>query len=97
MNDRTQILKNEALSRLQGGRLAEAKVSYRRLCESAPRDADSRSLLGVVHGMLDEFEQAEAYCRRVIGLQPKAIGAYSNLGNTLRFQGKLDESEECYR
>ena len=97
MNDRTQILKNEALSQLQGGRLAEAKVSYRRLCESAPRDADSWSLLGAVHGMLGEFEQAEACCRRVIGLQPKAIGAYSNLGNALRFQGKLDEAEECYR
>ncbi len=47
--------------------------------------------------MLGEFHEAETCCRKVIALKPDAVGTYNNLGNALKFQGKLQEAEECYR
>ena len=97
MNDPIQPLKNQALALLRSNRLAEAKTLYSRICQSDRRDADSWNLLGAVHGILGEFQQAETCCRQVIALRPDAVGAYNNLGNALKFQGKQREAEECYR
>ena len=97
MNDSMQSRKNQALALLRSNHLTEAKLLYSAICQEIPRDADSWNFLAAAHGMLGEFREAEACCRKVIFLRPDAVGTYNNLGNALKFQGKIKEAEECYR
>ena len=43
------------------------------------------------------YTQAESIWRRVIQLDPNNVGAYNNLGNVLKDQGKLEEAIFAYR
>ena len=77
--------------------MSEAKALLNQICKIDQRDADVWNMLAAVHGMLEEYMEAEQCARHVVALQPKSNGAYNNLANTLKSQGKLVEAEVFYR
>ena len=81
--------KKQAYSFFQNNQLSEAKTLLAELCKTDRRDADVWNLLAAVHGRLQEYVEAERCARRVVELQPKSNGAYNNLANALKFQGKF--------
>ena len=96
-NPITRAKKKQAYSFFQNNQLSEAKVLFAQICKIDRGDCDAWNMLGAVHGMLEEFADAEVCCRKVIALRPDAVGTYNNLGNALKFQGKLEEAEATYR
>ena len=89
--------KKQAYSFFQNNQLSEAKTLLAELCKTDRRDADVWNLLAAVHGRLQEYVEAERCARRVVELQPKSNGAYNNLANALKFQGKFEQAEVSYR
>ncbi len=96
-NPLTRARKKQALAFFQAKQLGEAKNLYAEVCKLDRRDADAWKMLGAIHGMLAEYVEAENCCRQEIALQPGSVGGYNNLGNALKFQGKLGEAETAYR
>ncbi len=83
--------KERALELLRANRLEEART----LCEEVARtenNAGAWYLLGVIHGMLGNLQEAEACSHRAIGVRPDYAEAHGNLGTTLRLQGRNDEA-----
>ena len=52
--------------------------------------------MGVVRHELSEWEDAAASYMRAIALNPDKAEVHSNLGVTLKQQGKIKEAEECF-
>lgn len=89
--------KKQAYSFFQNKQLSEAKALLTEICKIDRRDADMWNMLAAVHGMLEEYVEAEQCARKVLELQPTSDGAYNNLANALKSQGKLAQAEASYR
>lgn len=96
-NPLTRARKKQALAFFQANQLMEAKRLYAEICKLDRRDADAWNMLSAIHGMSDEYVEAENCCRQVIAVLPNEVAPYNNLGNALKFQGKLNEAEIAYR
>jgi tetratricopeptide (TPR) repeat protein len=59
--------------------------------------AQSYCNLGVVLNDLLRFDEAEAFYKKSISLEPEHAPSYNNLGVTLGHARKFDEAEESYR
>lgn len=90
-------LKTRGQTAFREGRIPEALEQYLHASRKTSKDVDIWHMLAVLHGMSGNNDKAEACCRKVIGLQPNAHGAYNNLGTILKNQGRLDEAADCYR
>ena len=55
------------------------------------------NILGVSAGQIRKFEKATDAFMKSISLKPDYAEAYSNLGNVLKDQGKLNEAIEAYK
>ena len=42
------------------------------------------------------YQEAEAYCRKAIAINPERHNAYKNLGISLEAQGHINEAAQCY-
>ena len=42
------------------------------------------------------YQEAEAYCRKAIAINPERHNAYKNLGISLEGQGHIGEAAQCY-
>lgn len=90
-------LKARGQTAFREGRIPEALQHYTQTSRKAPQDAETWHMLAILHGMSGNHAQAEACCRKVIGLQPTAHAAYNNLGTILKNLGRFDEAAGCYR
>lgn len=77
----------------RAGRLPSAQKVFRRLIEIDERNARGWELLGDIHLVLREFEEAEPMFRRAISLEP-SINAHFCLGCALKFQDRAREADE---
>ena len=88
--------KERALELLRANRLPEAKT----LCEEVARNENNVgawSLLGVIHGLLGDFREAEACSRKAVELRPDYPEGHCNLGVALRSQQRFDEAIRSLR
>ena len=53
--------------------------------------------LGVAANAAGKRDEAAAFYRRALELNPQSIESYNNLGNVLRAQDKMDEAIDCWR
>lgn len=100
MNDRNhpdEARMQQALALLQSQRLPEAKTLLTQILQTQRRHWEAWHLLGAVHGMLNEFPEAEKCARKAIELEPGAFGAYINLAHVLLALGKIQDAQRCYQ
>jgi tetratricopeptide (TPR) repeat protein len=79
------------------GELAKAIESYRRAIAANPRLANAHYGLGNALAETADFPGAIAQYRRALAVRPQYPDAYCNLGSALRWNGRLQESLDCYR
>jgi predicted O-linked N-acetylglucosamine transferase (SPINDLY family) len=85
----------QAIAHHQVGRLREAEAIYRQILAQQPDHAQALNMLGVLSAQTNRLRDALELIQRSIALVPTAE-AYNNLGNVLRFMGRLDESLRAY-
>ena len=76
-------------------RPAEAEVCYRKAVELNPRYRDVLINLGNML-RIKNIEEAMAFTRQALEVDPTSAIAHNNLGNFLRDLDRLDEAAECY-
>ena len=94
--DTPRSRKERVLELMRANRLAEAGA----LCEEVARNENNAGawhLLGVIHGMRGNLQEAERCSREAIRLHPGYTDAYCNLGAALRAQSRLDEAIPALR
>ena len=84
------------------GRYADALAMLQPVLESREPVAESAlvealNVAAVCSLGLTRLQDAEAYWRRSIDIQPGFVDAYNNLGILLRGLGRLAEAETCFR
>lgn len=75
---------------------AEAATAYGKAFELSPEDSDYGLSYGRMLKKTGKFADAEPVLRKVAEIDPKAQFVYSELGDVLREQKKLDESLRTY-
>ena len=81
----------------QAGRLVEAEACYRRVLAGQPDHADALHLLGVIAHQIRRHDLAVELIGQAIKRNGQNPLYFSNLGNALKDQGKLDEAIAAYR
>lgn len=89
--------KRRAFEMLQQNNLQRAKELYGEACRADKTDAESRYMLGVVYGRLQQFDAATDRFRQAIAIQPQMAMAHYGLGAALSAQNKLDEAVNSYQ
>jgi Flp pilus assembly protein TadD len=79
------------------GEFAAALERYDRTTDLYPAHASAWNEKGVVHGRLQQFEEAERMFREAIRISPSHSDAHLNLGIALRRQGRLEAAEKSLR
>ena len=92
----TRAKKKQALKLAQHQRLNEARDLLVQVCNKDKMDAGAWYDLGIIHGRLHEYSQAENCFRRVLEIDSNQVEAYTNLGASLEDQDKLDEALNAY-
>ncbi len=59
-------------------------------------DADSLFQIGVIHYNRGEVVEAEAYNLRLLTITPEDYNGWTNLGECLKDQGKLEAATQCF-
>src|SRR5580658_8823337 len=86
-----QNLVDRGLTHHRAGRLDEAERTYRQVLEMDATHADATHLLGMIAFQTGRLDLAVDMIRKAIAVHPTAASYYSNLGNVLQAQDKLDE------
>lgn len=76
-----------AIAAHRAGRLADAERAYEALLARAPRLADARHLLGVVHHQTGRHASAARHIERAIRERPDQAAYHGNLGEVYRALG----------
>jgi tetratricopeptide (TPR) repeat protein len=98
-------IKNLAIAYRDAGRLAgegerdldKAKRYLKRSVQLMDNDADAFRLLGIVHGMSGEHEEAIKYFTKVTKMQPEAAIGYVNLGKAHQYNGDDETSRIMFQ
>ena len=86
----------QGIAHHQAGRLPQAETCYRQVLAGHP-SADAAHLLGVIAYQVGRHDIAVDLIRQAIARDPGNPAFFTNLGNTLRDQGKLDEAVAAFR
>lgn len=78
------------------GANAEACACYRLALKQAPQHASAKTNLVNLLLKSGEFSEAERYCRDILTNQPNSVPTLMNLGQSLKLQGRPDESAAIY-
>lgn len=78
------------------GEIADAAGRYLELLDRHPDHPDLLHLLGVTAYQTGDHARAEELIRKAIAKKSDAPHFYSNLGNPLKSQGRLEEAIGCY-
>lgn len=89
--------KNKAVELFNTNRLREADAVFAQVCQSAPADAESWVMRGLVHRKLGLFRESEGFCRRGLAVKPDYAWGHQVLGTALQCQGALEEAIGSYR
>lgn len=89
--------KAKAAELLNRNQLHEAEAVLSRLCLSAPADAESWAMRGLIYRKLGLFSEAVAFCQKALKLHPAYAWAHHVLGSALQCQGRMDEALASYR
>ena len=86
---------DEALALQRAGRLREAEKICSRLLKAAPQNFDALHLLGALKLQQDRIGEAYRLLRAAVTVNPRAAGAWSNLGQALHALKRAPEALEC--
>jgi serine/threonine protein kinase/Tfp pilus assembly protein PilF len=78
------------------GKIAEAEVEYREAHRLLPDHTLPVLNLAALNWRRQEFDEAEAYARKWISLDPASANAYALLGSSLENQGQWRGAAESY-
>lgn len=95
-NTRAHARINKVLTLMQNGHFSEARALLVPICNRHKGDANLWYLLSNINGQLHLYGDAVAACKRVIALQPKHAGAYTNLGSACAALGRHQEAMASY-
>lgn len=93
----TSVKKKKAVALIQARQLRQAKELYQQVCKTDPADADAWFMLGTVHGLLGEPNEAMSCCRRATTLDPNHSQAYYNLATAHKDLGQSEAAIAAYR
>ena len=92
-----QQLKANVVELLKKQRFEEALHACQRVCDAAPRNAESWHMLALIHSQLGRLEPAAGCFRRATELQPAYAEAHYNLARILQLLARHSEAESSYR
>lgn len=92
-----RTLFSQGLTFHQGGKLIEARASYRRILKLIPNQPDALHMLGVAEFQEKNFGEAIRLISQAIKLKNDSHLMHFNLGNALRAAGKLEEASNAFR
>ena len=87
---------NEALALQRQGRLRDAEKIYTRVLKAAPDHFDALNLLGTVKAQLGRMGEAHRLLSAAVKINPRAAGAWINLGEVLQALKRNEEALECF-
>ncbi len=87
----------QAVERMAAADYPGAQAFARRGLAIEPNDLQFLMLLGAAAASEKNYAEAEKTFRRVIEIEPRALPAYDNLGQTLWLMGRQDEAKAVYR
>jgi len=90
-------LEEAARSAMQAQRYEVAVALLKRVVELEPKHSDAWLQLGVVYGVLRQFDLSEQAFHRQLEINPYDDRSYGALGLTLFQQDKFDEAISAYR
>jgi tetratricopeptide (TPR) repeat protein len=79
------------------GHFPEAEAIYRRILDSAPRDALALHWLGMLAGQRGQPVEAIEFIGQAIEIAPHVSAFHNNLANVLREAGQLEKAVDAYR
>ena len=88
---------NRLLNHYQSGRLADAEELAKSLTKQFPNHPFGWKVLGAVLMQTSRSSESLAPMQSAVMLSQQDAEAHSNLGNTLKHLGRLDEAEASYR
>ena len=86
---------HEAFALQRRGELREAEKIYARVLKAAPDNFDALNLLGAVKLRQGRAGEAERLLRAAVKANPRAAGAWSNLGQALHALKQPAAALEC--
>src|SRR5215213_2869637 len=87
---------SEGLDHHRAGRLQQAEVIYRQILQEKPDEPEALNLLGVIALQVGRADAAVPLLSRSVQVAP-GFGSLNNLGESLRYLGRLDEAIAAYR
>lgn len=87
----------QAVERMAAADYPGAQAFARRGLAIEADDLQFLMLLGAAAASEKNYAEAEKSFRRVIEIEPRALAAYDNLGQTLWLMGRQDEAKAVYR
>src|SRR3954447_7941758 len=85
-----------AMQHHEAGRINEAETICRAILRRQPCNGDVLNFLGIIYAQRKDYFSAIALIQNAIDIK-KSSNFYSNLGNALAEQGRLDEAVAAYR
>ena len=92
-----RTLLNEGTAHLQGGRLQQAEMAYRRALDMAPDHPDALHHLGLLLYRLNRLDDAMTMISRAIEQAPASPFYWFNLGVVTQKAARPDEAIRAYR
>lgn len=91
----SQLQKVDAL--LSAGRFLEARDACIKICKKNKNNLHARFLLGIAHGQLNEYKQAESCFKYILGKTPHDIQANYNLGLVYQKAREYVQAKKAYQ
>lgn len=96
-NPLTRAKHKQARESFDAHQLQEAKRLYQQICAKDRADDYAWIMLGIIHGVLNELEEAEGCLKKAVLLNSQCFEAYYNLGRTQYGKGKLEMAIASYQ
>ncbi|OUS25698.1 hypothetical protein A9Q98_12015 [Thalassotalea sp. 42_200_T64] len=88
---------NVAKQRHRQGNITQAEAVYLDILKQEPEYADAHHMVAVVNLQKGQFEKAEKGFKQAIALDNSQTDFYSNLGNALAAQNRVNEAYESFK
>jgi protein O-GlcNAc transferase len=86
-----------ALQQHRAGHLDDAADVYREVLKDQPDQPDALHLLGMIHNIRGEYEEAVRLIEKAIAAHPKSAQFHFNLGAALANLGRLDKAADAFQ
>ena len=86
---------NEAVALQRQGQLREAEKIYSRVLKAVPDNFDALNLLGAVKLQQGQIGEAQRLLAAAVKANPRAAGAWCNLGQALHALKRAPEALDC--